>query len=420
MKFFFIKGERLIMSNLSSFGLEDLHVGIHKKVRSEAGSRQLRSLMSGPIADSNNTGVTYFAMEAMNLLGDSDKFGIYAAQGLEQLDHDVRVLQSVKARYGIEKLNPYTFGMEGDKFDKFKDVMKKIWAAIIEAFKRMIQAIANFLRSIANFFGSAIAKAQSKLYLEIKDKSSDVLTSNAKFKGSLPNQKPLVALSDISRAITGALPQLDKFSYSIDAAITKPFTETGNTTYFNTQIKDDATKSITAFKDKHGADGGKGLSNPRKDVIKLFWGNETGKAAEITVGDFFKKVGIDLLSETTLLKAKVITKTTQQVLKASQKGLNMAIKGQKQMEKLGLSLTRAGAIDEGTGRKAIGTKIKEQRNSQKAAREIQGGLTWQRMFCGYATGLILNGFSQFLKARSYAATAAKKFGKGGKKAKKED
>ncbi len=154
--------------------LEDLNRGIHG-VRGRAASTSVKGiehLLTALIDPCNDPAP--FAMESARYAGESDRYAQFAETALADTMNNISLLKAVKSKYGIEGLNPYSFGAED-----VKDVIKTVGAAVKGAFQKLIQAVANFIRWVMNTIRGALMKGQTKWYAENK---KEIETALAKAK----------------------------------------------------------------------------------------------------------------------------------------------------------------------------------------------------------------------------------------------
>jgi hypothetical protein len=363
------------MASNFEFGLEDLYTGIHTNRQSIGSIKGISNLLK-PIVE-KNPDVTSYAMEAMNCLGDSDKFGLYATQAMEQLNTEYAILKKVKDKYGIESLNLNKFGRE--EFD-VKEVAKKVWAAIVAAFRKLIQAVANFLRSVANFFGSAIAKFQVGLVEKYKNAKN--LNDKNKVTGL---EKPAEKMEEVFHMIT-------QFIKAEKTTVDNVFKK-------ETDFNDRAEMQHIAAAVPKLSKGGT-LINPRKTVFTLVFGDENIKTSKDKLaGEALKNAGgIEILGKSFLASLQHQVTNGKELIKE----LNLILK-KAEVEAKSV-LTGASYVNSG---KDKDSKTSDYIKEGKKDLSKKKSFNFARNVCSYSTGLLLNAFSAGLKLRSFAAAAVR-------------
>ncbi len=367
-----------------NFSVEDISHGLYGRAKTSVGSIDLVNKMGllGCLNDIHNTDPTNFAIESTRLLGESDLLGNFVVQGLEEINHTYKTLAVIKDRYSVEGLDPYKFGAEAG----IGEILKKAWNAIVVAFKKIVQSISNFVRSIANTIGSQLAKGQES----IMEKYNDLDSSAKKGTGA---KKVKVALPSGPGKFTSLFTDIQ----SGIATITNTFTK------INAEIEKDqniapgkkevweSDTDLLGKIDLFKPAGSKYKTLSSQGLVNLYiFGKEKVEPKETDPSVVIKTVGIAFLSKKQLEAANGLVKASKELIKTMNESIKAAIKASGEAAKI-------------AGKEKDKTTQKMQQKNRKALR----ALSWERNWGGKFTGLVISGFSAFLRTRGYVAAAAK-------------
>lgn len=410
-------------SNYSSFGLEDLMTGIHRPVNNV--SQDLQGLKSvegfvNVVNDPDNN-PTSFAMEAFDELANSNKFALYAIHSLESLQYETAILQKVKTRYGVEGLNPYTFSVEAGKNDaqasatKKKNIFARIWAAIVEAFRRLIIAIGNFIRNAMNHIQSALMKRQTKFYNTNKDKIAANLKKygNETIKAKKPKSNVYDNVVKKAPEVLAKLNREIKKATGINDALTDYVTQVVNgkvgilTQVFKSKSLE-GEKLVTEIVNIATFGGAKSykykVSEPAKLARTIFYGEDKVKTSTIKISELAKLIPFEILSDSAVKVMNDFVKNGRQTIGELNKALTTLRKAAATAEKVAGAAAKGGKAPAAV-QKALSSHAKAGTNTQRVA--------------GFVTGILLNTFKEFLACQSYAAAGMRAIMKGEKKAAKD-
>lgn len=363
----------------SDFSLEDLNYGIHRtKGISITPIKGFANLVA-PLFDPSDS-VEPFAMEAANLLGQSDQYGLYATQGMEAMRYEFALVRNIKQKYGIEGLNLNRFAME----NKFTDAAKNVWKAIIQAFKTIIQAVSNFIKSVTNFIGGVIAKTQTKLLDKLDG-------------GKIRYGKNLVTGLK-QKCIQARMNEIDKVEEKVINAIEKDLGELEKASDMSFTTSSGGKKFVEEIAALYGGMGGKmgttKFTPAQKWVNQKIFGAEKPETGKIAAQLAFDNAGgVEMLSHTSLVCAQNSVKEGKRVIKIAVR----AVKNAEAASKLADRRTNAVIKDE---KKKVTSDNKghEYKDSKAQFGQV-------RYCASYCTGVLLATFSAFLKCRSFAAAA---------------
>lgn len=380
----------------SDFSLEDLNIGFHaQRPGSNLNFKPIKGFaqLVAPLFDPSDA-VEPFAMEAMNLLGQSDQFGLYATQGMESMRYELSLVKAIKTRYGIEGLDINKFAME----NKFKDLAKKIGGAIVAGFKKLILAISNFIKSIMNFIGGQIAKTQNGLK-EKYDKRGTAWNGKATIKamscGKLRNEEDETTGVTAYNRLNSLYDQEEKATSAYEVVVGRVFKtmELDKTQIRQmnkvTEDKSGAKTIIDDF-DKHFLK--KGGQSPQARVNKSIFDSE--KPVSQSVDKVLADIGIDILGKEGLAKAQKGVTNGRKAIAAFTK----TIREIEKTEKVAAAAEHKTAVD------AAKEKGEKAPKKAKGNASIMGQV---RSSASYMTGMLLATFSAFLRCRGIAASAVR-------------
>ena len=434
-----------LLSN--EYSLEDLMVGKFSKP-SQIGKEDRNFLLStnssfkNSIVDKDCKDYLPFAIESMMLYNEAEQFGTFATESLHSMNNEYQLMVSIANKYGIENFNPYKFGLEEDKKDdknknvnavggaKRASLMKRIWAAIVTAFQRLIASIGNFMRSIMNWFASNGVKKMTKLYEANKDKLNKVSSKdiNVKdFKASVPIKKVLIILSDLTNSVSAMTKASETFNTKSEELSNLVKRLEGNEINDTSKIKefirilkgykspdqviDDIMKTVinaVTFNNKDVkaflTQGGKfKMKDPSGVARIIFYGKNKVKTTSVKIDDFLKMVPFSVLSQKSVDEMKKFVDGSRKAVKTLNNSLKGVRKSAKQAEVLMAKQAKQGNV-------AI---------TQQALNMLTNYGNVSRRFNSFMVGIILNVYKEFMRIQSYSYKLAKTV-VGGKKGKTED
>ena len=429
-----------LLSN--EYSLEDLMVGKFSKP-SQIGKEDRNFLLStnssfkNSIVDKDCKDHLPFAIESMMLYNEAEQFGTFATESLHTMNNEYRLMVSIANKYGIENFNPYKFGLEEDKpkatsTGKVKRIalIKRIWAAIVTAFQRLIASVGNFMRSIMNWFASNGVKKMTKLYEANKDKLNKVSSKdiNVKdFKASVPIKKVLIILSDLTNSVSAMTKASETFNTKSEELSNLVKRLEGNEINDTSKIKDfirrlkgykspdqvidDIMKTVidaVTFNNKDVkaflTQGGKfKMKDPSGVARIIFYGKGKVKTASVKIDDFLKMVPFSVLSQKSVDEMKKFVDGSRKAVKTLNNSLKGVRKSAKQAEVLMTKQAKQGNV-------AI---------TQQALNMLTNYGNVSRRFNSFMVGIILNVYKEFMRIQSYSYRLAKTV-VGGKKGKTED
>ena len=390
----FVAGDYSKKSGSLAFGLEDV-----------AFANQLGLLSS--FKDYDATSDT-FAMEAYNLLGESQQIGLFASQGMESAANQFAVLADIKNKFGIEGFDPLAYGAEG-----FKDTVQKVWHWIVAGVKKLIQSIANFIRSVMNWIGGQLAKTQIKLVEKYKDLNSYDDKKGKPIKAMIPVDNLKGKLLDFNKG-TGKVISLLEAKLATHKAVWNSGQNasgafdsrngSGKASALATKTKeftDYKIEGITLVKGKPSEIGkfvvfGKAIPTemaPGEILSGNQWKTVLSKEFLNSMKDFVSD-GKRLIKE-----LQSLLKATEYDQKIASSYANMTISQDKaNIEKMTPEQKKKFAEE----KKNVSANMKKVRNAVKE-------LTFYQNFSGKMTGVLYAVYANCLKARSYYASALRSY-----------
>lgn len=389
--------KKTVSSFLSAdFGVEDLISGRFSSSPNMKDYDVLNKLgILAPLKDRNNTDPTSFALESASLLAESESFGVYATQQLNELNNRFALCNRIKRTYGIEGFDPYAVGMEG-----IGESMKKIGSAIVAAFKKLGAMIMNFIRSVGNAIGSAVALTQVKLYENMKGKSIDA-SKGKTIKARLNTIKMVTVFSELESFCTKALgifQDANSRTNDLISGATIQSDATGSLTKKISSSLSTAMKSVLKTGNEEF-----GSVKPKSVVTKIIYGVDSKQdAKEYKAGEYLSKIpdGIEILSKQYLENSKKMIKVSQLILKE----VNFSLK---QVDKY-MKVYQSYYSGSNVGSKELG---KENKKAVKAARDALNVSNFKRFGVTKIQSMLLIAFGEFLKLRGYAAAAVRNYEK---------
>ncbi|MGL4949643.1 MAG: hypothetical protein ACRC5M_04615 [Anaeroplasmataceae bacterium] len=389
------------------FGVEDFESGRVIGQESLASVTVANKLgLLNAIADRNNTDPMNFALESATLLGESVGINKFVSGQLHDMNQRFAIAAQIKTRYGVEGFDPFAFGCEG-----FGDKLKGAFTAIVAAIKKIIQSISNWIRGVMNWVGSQFAKTQAKLVEKYKGSK---FTAKATIKAIVPASK-ISSGESLIKEVSDAVTKIAKVVRDSNAAIVK-----GNI---------EKSSNIKNVGDSIGGIKGVGLQG-------ITFGNQQGKKLSITkLGSATNianqvvfgtqkpnKVTVDASSYITTkviwtsILSKEDLKTTNTLVKEGKTMIKILDESLKTADRLSKEARVSGS------KKSLSDADKEQNASVKSARGAIMALNNNNRVCSLATGILYGVFANYLKLRTYAASAVRALvaaNNTGKKAPKE-
>ena len=371
-----------------------------------------------------------FAIESMMLYGEAEQFGTFATESLHSMNNEYQLMVSIANKYGIENFNPYKFGLEEDKKDdknknvnavggaKRASLMKRIWAAIVTAFQRLIASIGNFMRSIMNWFASNGVKKMTKFYEENKEKLAKV--NGVKNVEALKTKKfkiPVRNVFGILKSLTVSVDAMTKVSSSFDNVTNElsslikrlegnEIKETSKLKDFFRKLKgykkpEESLKAIMdpminavtfnseKVKEYLVSDGNLTMKDPSGVASILFYGSTKPEMSN-DINQFIKNVPFGILSEKAVGDVKNFVNNGKKATNA----LNESFKSIRNM---------ARQAEEIMAKKAQGNAA----ITQQALDTLTKYGNMSRRFNSFMVGIILNIYKEFMKIQSYSYNIAK-------------
>lgn len=387
--------EDLMFGNFHTTGIENFDV-----------VNKLGCLSS--LKDIDNRDPVYFSMEAMNLLGEAEKYGVFAMGELQKMNDRFAICNEISKRYSVEGFSPLMFGAEG-----FVDTMKKIGSSIVNGFKKLAATLMNFIRSVGNAIGSAIALTQVKLYEKNKGKKF-AAGKGGEIKALLHAEPFIEIFGDVNQFVELMNQGLTMVSTALASLISKN-TKTKNTPFDGDKFKqifssagfDKAFQKIKNYIVDSKNPYGITKFDAKKAVYKMIYNkDEIVKPVSMNSGDYLTKIpdNIGILSRQSLEAAKLLTKSAQNGVKTINRVIKEASQTLKFMEQSVGNKHLAGSKD----------KAKEAAGSVKSSREFMNSLNLEYRITTKMTSFILMTFAHFLRCRGYCAAALKAYEKGKK------
>jgi hypothetical protein len=394
------------MSNTLS--LEDLQYGIHSKKSNLSSSggkydksvESVISLLNSPKTEDYET----YAMEAFNSYGEACQFGLFATQGLENLNTEVKILSAIKNQYSLEGLNPYKFGFE----DK-KNIFARIWGAIVEAFRRLITAVGNLIRQFINFISSTAMKGKTKFYEANKNEIE--AAKKGKYNPTINIIEPKIdphkisinigsvgdKISSVGEELIKDMDGIKKLVESIkdSSGIGAIFTKFKIMYFGDPKVKfakrlDSITSNMGTVKTTNSGF----YTNASGFVTKFVYGvDKTPKQKKMGAIEFLKVCPETILSAEAVEAVNNNVSTAKKSLDSLNKGLKAVKAGQAVAEKA-------------ASEKSLDAKKRQMINSL-----AQYG-NFSRTLNGFLVGIILHSHKEFLRQQSYAYTACRALLKG--------
>lgn len=419
------------------FSVEDVFLGIRAK-NTKTGVAQSIIATEGLhdfitcITDRDNEDSTSYSIEAMNLYNDSIIIGDYASKAIESLTSDIKLVAAVKQRYGIEKLNPYTFSLEdeGAPATKKKNIIKTIFSAIATVFKKLIMTVGNWIRALMNSIKAGLLKRSIQFYETHAKEIPNLLKQykTEKIKAAVPTKKftgfsnDKTINTDKINSITEKLESLqsnlatyvDKISAASNIknkhlawfSANWPFSKLASANNIFKSLSKDLASALSlgnpdalAFLQK-GNTATK-ISSPAKVASIIVFGSEKVKTTETTIEAFTKMVPLSTMSQDSANAVKSFVKEGEKTAKKLQKAY--------------LSIQKAATTVEKALNKSGGGGVSA--DLSKSLTAITSVSNATRMINVYMVGMLLNVHKEYLRLVSYCGTIVRllvKKGGGGK------
>lgn len=379
----------------NDFGIEDFQNGVvnthgSESIKSYDLSNKLGLL--SPLADRNDTEVVTFGSEAYNLLGEAKQLEQYATQQITNINNRFAIAAEIKKGYGVEGFDAFAFGCE-----TFVDTIKNAFAAVVAAIKKVIQSITNWIRQVMNWVGSQFAKGQQKVLDKYKA-AGEPQNSSVTIKAILPHKgtikglgfitevnnntieitKSIISLNDAASDYLNTLPSERSAAAAQKAAATMESS-------LKAQIKVNGEKVEIA---KLGA--------ATEEANKIVFGVAKPQKVEVSAVKYLSIVWPEICSKDNLKAANELVKDG----KASIKVLNETLKKADSLAKSMKVSVPSKKKDE-----AGNAAAKKSNEQVKATRNAVKALTLSNRIGTQQAGMLYQTFANFLKLRSYAASA---------------
>ncbi|MGL4949642.1 MAG: hypothetical protein ACRC5M_04610 [Anaeroplasmataceae bacterium] len=387
------------------FGVEDFESGRMIGQESLSGVSVANQLgLLSPLNDRHNTDPACFAAESATLLGEAIGMTKFASGQIQSLNDRFAIAADIKRRYGVEGFDPFTFGCEG-----FIEGIKTAFKAVVAAIKKVIQSISNWIKSVMNWAGSQFALGQQRLiddHAEDENKFSSSVTVKAMVPGGeVTGGRMFIAPISVETIKIGKAISAFNSLVTISNVVTNESKRTITEDSFNKDIDGSIANKLeelnVTFKDLHGK---------KIPVAKL--GSAT-KISNCTVfgHDNPKKVTVSALSYITLCNWKTLLsekdlKSTEELVKDGKVLIKVMNETLKKADGLSKELTIKEVKTMGTKTK-LTTEEKEYNKRIKNIREAINKLNNANRFGSLMTGILHGVFGNYLKLRSYTATAVR-------------
>lgn len=380
-----MNGKKTTISSVlcQNFGIEDFQNGVamnHKRDSINNYSLANKLGLLSPLADRFDTETVTFGSEAHDLLGEAKWLNQYAENQINAINSRFAIANEIKKNYGVEGFDAFAFGCEG-----FMDKIKSAFTAIVATIKKIIQSITNWIRQVMNWVGSQFAKGQAKLVEKYKDLKID--DNDAKIKAFVPPSKITSGeslIKDFNSGISTGVKELENVNKTLEiGVITNAYKE------INIGFKSYYGKKINVIK----------LGYASKAANEIVWGVESPKKILVKASVFLDRVEWKtILSKNDLKVANSLVKDGKELIKCLNNGLKTADKLAKSMS---MSKNENGA--------------KETNNAVKATRQQISILSNNNRISSLVVGILYGTFANYLKLRSYTASAIKAIAAGTQK-----
>lgn len=400
--------KKTVSSFLSAdFGVEDLISGRFSSSPNMKDYDVLNKLgILAPLKDRNNTDPTSFALESASLLAESESFGVFASQQLNELNNRFALCNRIKRTYGIEGFDPLAIGMEG-----IGETFKKIGSAIVAAFKKLGAMIMNFVRSVGNALGSAVALTQVKLYEN--NKTSKFSDDKGKTIKAIPHVKSFKEVfKNLEEGIRSASSDFAEYDKMVADLVNSGLTGKSSRDPFDGKKCKHKLSTALAKAFKKDMEAGEDFFQKldvKKAVKTEIFGKSDVSPSEYKCGEYINKCAdkVELLSRQVLEQAKVSVKSSQIILKQINFSLKQIDSLMKMSQKFEGNKAIAGSKENAKSNTSVMKQIREAFNTSNVKRFAVTKMQTK----------ILMTFSYFLKCRGYMAAAVKGYDKETKKKK---
>lgn len=395
-----MNGKKTTISSVlcQNFGIEDFESGVvaHAHGQESIHNYELANKLGllSPLADRSDNEIVTFGAEAYNLLGEANWLNQYATNKIEAINGRFAIANEIKKNYGVEGFDPFAFGCEG-----FADKIKSAFTAIVAAIKKIIQSITNWIRQVMNWVGSQFAKGQAKLVE--KYKNLKIFDNGATIKAFVPVTKITSGeslIKDFNSGLAVAIKAIEVINKTLESglvsggAIDRKGTLGASTKGYkelNLEFKTYYGKKINVVK----------LGSASKAANEIVWGVESPKKIVVNAATFLGRVEWKtILSKNDLNAANSLVKDGKELIKCLNNGLKTADKVAKTMT---ISKNETGATANNNAVKATRRQISILSNNNRVSSLMAGVL--------YGT------FANYLKLRSYTASAIRTIAAGTQK-----
>ncbi|MGL4949645.1 MAG: hypothetical protein ACRC5M_04625 [Anaeroplasmataceae bacterium] len=386
------------------FGVEDFESG--RPMRSNeslAGASVANQLgLLGAIGDKSNTDPISFALESASLLGESIGLSKFASGQISEINQRFTIAAQIKRQYGVEGFDAFAYGCEG-----FMDKVKGAFSAIVAGIKKLIQSISNWIRGVMNWVGSQFAKLQQRLI----DKYQ-----NEKFTDTSVVIKAVVPATKVESGAS-FVKKVDAIAHEIAKAINAKNIEmikSNGGTSMDSSAKS-KLDSVSGIGESVDSVSGNSLADKVTFVSltgKRFGVTKLGSATRVANLIVF---GTDKLSKITVSAVAFLEKKTNWTTILSRDDLkvtNNLVKDGKAMIKvmndtLKMADRLAREMKHGGFKKNHDENQKADNIAAKETRKRISVLNNQNRIGSLMTGILYGVFSNYLKMRSYTASAVK-------------
>lgn len=214
-----------------------------------------------------------FSIECVRNLIESDTYGMIAFEKMNEINNNIKLVNSVKKKFSLEDVDQYIFSTED-----FKTTLNNIGKTILMALKKLGFTISNFLKTIAQFGNSITLKKVMSVYTAERAKEKIDPQKGSVIKVKVP-AKPFISIfSNYSNEMVTFFNKLEKLTETVkrfieDDSVDRSF----NLKEMFAELLEDM-KIISSFKHE---------DIPVKEIVnKLVYNSKESKVVEMTSGKF--------------------------------------------------------------------------------------------------------------------------------------
>lgn len=416
-----MNGKKTTISSVlcQNFGIEDFQNGVVGSGNRDTINNYMLANKLGllaPLADRDDTDTVTFGSEAHDLLGEAKQLNQYATNQIENINNRFAIANEIKKNYGVEGFDAFAFGCEG-----FVDKIKSAFTAIVAAIKKIIQSITNWIRQVMNWVGSQFAKLQEKL-IE-KYKSLKIVDNGATIKAIVPPNKISSGesiIKDLDTGLASCIKEIEMANKTLESVNISGYSIVPTTYKDAKKGVQGPIKALSTVQTINANTAGykainidfKTYYGKHIDVVKLgsaskaanevVWGTENPKKIVVSAFRFLQRVEWKtILSKADLKTANSLVKDGKELIKCLNNSLKTA-------DKLAKSLTLS----------KNESNAKTQNNAVKNLRKQISILSNNNRVSSLSAGVLYGVFANYLKLRSYTASAIKAIAAGTKKSSK--